>query len=344
MPQDVTFDLPFSTPVSPHLEYARERHLRWVRDRGLVRSDAGFEEYCSWDLPQAAARTYPYASAEDMTVLMNWFSLAFLFDDQFDAGRPDRADRVTEVARELIVTPLRPAGTPPRVVCPITEAWAEVWGHLSHGMSLTWRTRFAASWGRFLTAHCEEVDLAAAGLEGTLTVKEYAEFRRRTVGIHHSIDAGERSRRFEVPAQVQAHPVMERMRDLAADVIGFMNDIHSFERERRRGDGHNLIAVLRRELGCSWEEAAAEAYRMTAGCLVEYLELEARVPEMCDELGLSDDERLRTRMGVEAVQHWINGNYEWALVTGRYAADKDTPAAAAERAGRGSVDDLLSVG
>ncbi len=343
MPQDVRFDLPFDTPVSEHLEYARARHLRWIWDMGLVRSLAGFQEYKSWDLPQAAARTYPHASADDMVVLMNWFSLAFLFDDQFDAHQPDRADRIAEVARELIVTPLRPAGIRPRVVCPITLAWAEVWNHLSDGMSLTWRTRFAASWGRFLVAHCEEVDLAARGLAGTLGVDEYTEFRRRTVGIHHSIDAGERSRGFEVPSQAMAHPVMERMRDLAADTIGFMNDIHSFEREKRRGDGHNLIAVLHRERTFSWKEAAAEAYRMTTACLDEYLELEARVPGMCDELGLDEDERGRVRMGVEAIQHWINGNYEWALVSGRYAAVKDGPAAAAELAGHGSVDDLLAV-
>ena len=343
MPQDVTFDLPFDTPVSDHLEYARARHLRWIWDMGLVRSQAGFEEYRSWDLPQAAARTYPHASAADMVVLMNWFSLAFLFDDQFDASQPDRADRILDVARELIVTPLRPAGSRPRVVCPITVAWAQVWNHLSDGMSLTWRTRFAASWGRFLVAHCEEVDLAARGIAGTLDLDEYTEFRRRTVGIHHSIDAGERSRGFEVPAQVQAHPLMERMRDLAADTIGFMNDIHSFERERRRGDGHNLIAVLHRDRALSWEAAAEEAYRMTNACLTEYLDLESQVPQMCDELTLNEDERHRVQQGVEAIQHWINGNYEWALVSGRYAAAKEGPAATAELAGKGSVDDLLAV-
>jgi germacradienol/geosmin synthase len=343
MPQDVRFDLPFDTPVSEHLEYARERHLRWIRDMGLVRSSAGFEEYASWDLPQAAARTYPYASADDMVVLMNWFSLAFLFDDQFDANQPDRATRIAEVARELIVTPLRPPGSEPHVACPITLAWAQVWEQLSNGMSLTWRSRFAASWGRFLVAHCEEVDLAARGLAGTLGLDDYAAFRRRTVGIHHSIDAGERSRGFEVPAQAMAHPLMERMRDLAADTIGFMNDIHSFEREKRRGDGHNLIAVLHRERDCSWQDAADEAYRMTVECLDAYLQLEARVPDMCAELGLDEDERAGVGLGVEAIQHWINGNYEWALVSGRYTAAKEGPAAAAELAGRGSVDDLLAV-
>jgi hypothetical protein len=142
---------------------------------------------------------------------------------------------------------------------------------------------------------------------------------------------------------VQAHPLMVRMRDLAADTIGFMNDIHSFEREKRRGDGHNLIAELHRERGCSWEEAAAVAYRMTTECLDEYLELEACVPEMCEELGLSAEQRVQVRMGVEAIQHWINGNYEWALTSGRYAAAKEGPAATAELAGKGSLDDLLAV-
>ncbi|GAB2758645.1 hypothetical protein [Streptomyces bullii] len=44
MPQGVRFDLPFDTPVSGHLEYARARHLRRLWDIGLVRSRAGFEE------------------------------------------------------------------------------------------------------------------------------------------------------------------------------------------------------------------------------------------------------------------------------------------------------------
>ncbi|MFE0512135.1 hypothetical protein [Streptomyces sp. NPDC058964] len=52
------------------------------------------------------------------------------------------------------------------------------------------------------------------------------------------------------------------------------------------------------------------------------------------------DERDRVRTGVEAIQHWINGNHEWTLVPGRHAAAKEGPAAAAELAGRGSVDGL----
>ncbi|MCT9078485.1 hypothetical protein [Streptomyces fulvoviolaceus] len=48
-------------------------------------------------------------------------------------------------------------------------------------------------------------------------------------------------------------------------------------------------------------------------------------------------------MGVEDIQHWVNGTYEWALTTGRCATAEEDPAPTAELPGRGSVDDLLSV-
>jgi germacradienol/geosmin synthase len=63
---------------------------------------------------------------------------------------------------------------------------------------------------------------------------------------------------------------------------------------------------------------------------------------MCDELGLTTEQRAQVGMGVEAIQHWINGNYEWSLISGRYAASKEGPAASAELAGKGSLDDLLA--
>jgi germacradienol/geosmin synthase len=339
MPQDIPFVVPFAAPVSPHLQAARTRHLAWVESRGLVVSEAGMAEYTSWDLPQAAARTYPYASAEDMYMLMNCFSLAFLFDDQFDANVPGYAARVSEVAREMITIPFRPPRSQPDVRCPITAAWSEVWTWLSDGMSLTWRNRFASSWARFLAAHTHEVRLSAE--VSVLGLAEYLALRRITVGIHHSIDAAERSRRFEVPAQVQAHPLMQQMRDSAADAIAYMNDIHSLEREERRGDPHNLVTVLCRERALSRSAAIEAATRMAVDRLGRYLRLEVQLPALCDELVLGPDDRRAVEMGAEGIRNWIRGNYDWALYSGRYAAAKSSTAAQAERLGRGFVDDLL---
>ena len=97
--------------------------------------------------------------------------------------------------------PFRPAGTAPEVTCPITVAWAEVWASLSEGMSRPGAT-VSPPHGPFLAAP-RRGRLTAGGTR--LDCDAYLELRRRTVGIHHSIDdAAERSRRFEVPAQIQA--------------------------------------------------------------------------------------------------------------------------------------------
>ena len=323
--------------MSPYLDRARIRHLDWVRDRDLVHSDAGMREYVSWDLPQAVARTYPYASADDQYMFMNWFSLAFLFDDQFDATIPERPDRVAEVAREMITVPFRPAGTEPDLVCPITLAWAEVWAWMSDGTSGTWQDRFAGNWARFLAAHAAEIRLGASGTVPDLDA--YRALRRNTVGIPHSLDAIERSRRFEVPAQVQAHPLMRRLREAATDTIAYMNDIHSLEREERRGDPHNLVVVLRRGLGCSRGAALREAVRMTYEQLDTFTTLQAYMPRICGELGLSASERAAVEMSVEGMRHWIRGNHDWALNSGRYA---DPPPGAQDGAVGRPVEDLLT--
>lgn len=336
MPQNVQFTIPFEASVSPYLEQARIRHLVWVRDRELVHSDAGMHEYVSWDLPQAVARTYPYANADDQFMFMNWFSLAFLFDDQFDAAIPQRPDRVAEVAREMITVPFRPAGSAPDLVCPITLAWAEVWAWMSDGTSGTWQDRFAANWARFLAAHTAEVRLGAAG--AVLDLDTYRALRRNTVGIPHSLDAIERSRRFEVPAQIQAHPLMRRLREAATDTIAYMNDIHSLEREERRGDPHNLVVVLRGRLDCSREAAIREAVRMTYEQLDTFMTLQAYMPRICKELALCDTESDAVEMSVEGMRNWIRGNYDWALSSGRYAAPVPGP----DGRVHGYVDDLLS--
>lgn len=55
MPQDVTFDLPFETPVSEHPEFARAPHPFRMRDMDPVNGETGFEVHPSWHLPQAVA-------------------------------------------------------------------------------------------------------------------------------------------------------------------------------------------------------------------------------------------------------------------------------------------------
>jgi hypothetical protein len=318
MPQDAVFDIPFPSLVNPHWASARAAHLSWIRARDLVRSEARMEEYLSWDLPQSTARTYPYADHAELKMLMDFFSIFFLFDDEFDMLQDDRRARLAAVTQEMVTIPFRPAGAPPDIVSPLTLAWVEVWTGLCREMSETWQNRFASNWARFLTAALEEAHLAAR--TAVMDIDSYVELRRRSVGIYHSLDAAERSRRFEVPPHLQAHQRMRDLRAAATDTIGFMNDVQSLERDERRGNPYNLVLLLQRELRCSRTEAIDRAIQMTRERLSAVLELQADIPRMCADLGLSDDEYTAAEQGVEGVRNWIRGYYDWACQSGRYAA------------------------
>lgn len=324
-------DIPART--SPDLVRARRVLDEWIPASGLVRSEEGFQRLRSWDLALGAASVYPDATGDDLDLFCRWFCLAFLFDDQFDIRDPDRPARVGEVVRELITIPLRPPGIPPDIRCPITIAWAEVWPGLAEGMTNTWQDRFAVDWGRFQAAHAHEIALTAHS--EPISLPGYIELRRVTVGIQHSLDAAERAGRFEVPPHACAHPLMRALRLAAVDVIAFMNDIHSLEREERRGDTHNLVTVLSRQGNLTRTQAIDEAVGMTATRLRDLKKLEARIPAMCRELRLSAREAADLHRGVQAIHHWIRGNHDWGLRTGRYTQEY-SPAALSRY-----VDDLL---
>jgi hypothetical protein len=170
-----------------------------------------------------------------------------------------------------------------------------------------------------MAAHAYEVRRAADGGAGAFGLAEYRVLRRQTVGMYHALDVVERSRLRELPPQVAAHPVMRGMRTCATDTIAYMNDIHSLEREERRGDPHNLVPVLCREHGLSREAALDEAIRLARGELDEYLRLESQLTKVCDEFALDGAERESVAWCVDGIRAWIRGNHDWARATARYA-------------------------
>jgi Terpene synthase family 2, C-terminal metal binding len=337
MPQEALFDIPFPSLVNPHWASARADHLTWIRSRDLVSCEARVEEYLSWDLPQATARIYPYADQADLKMLMDFFSIFFLFDDEFDMLRDGRRARLAAVTQEMVTIPFRPAGASPDIVSPITVAWVEVWTGLCREMSETWKNRFASNWARFLTAALEESHLTAR--TSVMGLASYVDLRRQSVGIYHSLDAAERSRRFEVPPHALAHQRMRDLRAAATDTIGFMNDVQSLERDERRGNPYNLILMLGRELNCPRTEAIELARQMTRERLSVVIELQADIPGMCADLGLSDDECIAVDQGVEGVRNWIRGYYDWACQSGRYAASSQLETTADQLQNK---DDLLA--
>lgn len=168
------------------------------------------------------------------------------------------------------------------------------------------------------------------------TETDYLPERRRSIGVQPTLDMAERAGHYEVPQRVFTSAPVTAMRQLVADFVILDNDLVSLEKEEARGDPHNLVLVLRRERGLSRDAAVEEVARMRADRVRGFTDLEERLPQECDRLGLTPAERdLLDRYRHDALRTLIRGVHDWAQRAGRYTPAHIIPA---ERPGY--LDDL----
>jgi len=233
---------------------------------------------------------------------------------------------------EMVMTMFRPAGAPLQLRCPATTAFQQLWQVTTETMSSAWCDRFAADYARFLCATIREIQTRHQVLDRD----SYLALRRETGGVLHLTDQIEWVGRFELPPQVATQPTITELRSVVADVVAWINDVQSVERELARGDRtHNLVLVVEADRGCGREQAIAEVVAMTTLALRRVDELVDAVSALCGQLGLAGEYRRRVERYVVGCQDVIAGYYDWSGRSSRYGP----PAGAAP-----VVDDLLTSG
>src|SRR6185503_11354465 len=76
--------------------------------------------------------------------------------------------------------------------------------------------------------------------------------------------------KIDLPAEARNHAVVKQMAEVAGKVISFCNDLFSLEKERRHGDVHNLVLVIRHDDETSWREAFEEAIQIHNALVREF--------------------------------------------------------------------------
>ncbi|MEV7521867.1 terpene synthase family protein [Streptomyces sp. NPDC091371] len=271
--------------------------------------------YDKWDVPRLAALTSPDCAGDDLALAVDLLGFYFFFDDRFDTDLGRAPARVAEVCSRLTAL-LHGNGPAPGARTPVERAFADLWERSLRGMSARWRARSAYNWEWYFACHPAE---AAGRLSGRLPDREeYLALRRGTAAMETLFDMVERLNRFELPQEVLHHPVFRRMRQLAADIPSFTNDVHSYTQELARGDVANLVMIVREERGGTPEEAAVVVMREAQRMVDRFVELSDRVPEISDHLGLPPAGREAARRYVDGLAAWIAGYHRWEIDTGRY--------------------------
>ncbi|MFF1510384.1 terpene cyclase [Streptomyces sp. NPDC058326] len=308
-------DLPFPPRANPNQGSVAPFHRDWLLRHSGLAGVVDPAAYDRWDVPRLAAFTSPDCATDDLVLAADLLSFYFFFDDRLDSDLGRAPARVAEVSARLTAL-MHGNGPAPEARTPVEQAFADLWERSLRGMSARWRARSAYNWEWYFACHPAE---AAGRLSGRLPDREgYLALRRGTAAMETLFDMVERLNRFELPQEILHHPVFRRLRQLAADIPSFTNDVHSYAQELARGDVANLVMIVREERGGTPEEAAGQVMREAQTMVDRFVELSSQVPEICDLLGLTPAAREAAGRYVDGLAAWIAGYHRWEIDTGRY--------------------------
>lgn len=286
------------------------RSLRWAERHGLLPTRTAFLKAAQIQVADLARVAYPTEDpvvAQLCTDILLWF---FLADDQFDervCGHvPEQMNSVA--ARFLSV--LR-SGDPQLAICPLSRALLNLRQRLLERLPRSWLERFTSNMRLYLLGCIQEAVNRANGV--TPSRDEYRDIRRASVGTYPCFDVIELCIKQTLPSGLTQDPTLLELRDIATDIIAWVNDIVSFRKEAAYADPHNLISVLMAEEGLDVSQATSAAHALIRLRVSEWETLQtATLASLQDRTALAY---------IAGVRAWIDGVQTWSYSSKRYSAD-----------------------
>lgn len=307
VPQGLRCALPVRR--SPHTAGVHERGLDWSARMGLIPDALALKKINKIQVDDIAARTYPSASAEYLQLLADMLIWFFVSDDQYDERKlgasPQKLEKIFSNFVRILET-----GNPRLAISPLGRALLDIRTRLAPHGSPPWLSRFTASMALYFRGCLQESQNRQAGI--TPEFDEYCQIRRASVGTYPCFDLFEPAMTHPCSTALVSAPAIATLRDLATDVVAWINDIVSFKKESSFSDPHNMISVLMNDCGLTASEAGDKTVEFINAQLDGFVELtgKSRVA-----LGREGSEY------IEGLESWIRGVYDWSFTSERYSSD-----------------------
>jgi hypothetical protein len=276
---------------------------------GFIPDKKALEKINRIQIDDIAARTYPAADAELLQLVADILTWFFVSDDQYDERKlgasPQKMDKICDNFVRLLRT-----GNLRLAISPLGQALLDIRGRLTRRAGAAWLRRFTSSMELYFQGCLAESRNRQNGV--TPDFEEYLQIRRASVGTYPCFDLGELAMSQPCPDELVTWPVVAMLRDLATDVVAWINDIVSYQKESSFNDPHNVISVFMNDCGIAHPAAQArtvELINQQLDCFTEH----ARAARAT--LGPAGSEY------VEGLESWIRGVYDWSFTSDRYSPD-----------------------
>lgn len=309
---------PLLPRISPHADEVHRSALHWATRHGLLERPGAQAAFAAARFANLMSRAHPGASAADLALATDWLTAIFALDDLLEAALVAEPERMRAGIEDLLARlATDTVGGIDAFGRRIAAALADVWRRTTPRVSDAWRSRFVGHVAEYLHGTIWESGNRARN--ALPTVAEYLAMRRHTAATEMFFDLIEPVHGFELPAGALDDQDFQALRRHGGTAIGLFNDLISWRKEMADGDLHNIVFIVAQHFGLDPVEAIAAAVAEHDAQVASFLS--AR-----DALALGEwASDPAVRIAAADVGHWVRGNLDWSLESGRYPAGLDVP-------------------
>ncbi len=301
---------PWTTHLHPDTAAAESAAEDWATAFGLLDDGPIAARYRGVSVGLLAGLTHPRTSPARLELVAQVMAWIFLEDDEFDEGHA--ADGVEPIVARLHrhLDVLRDR-TAPATADPADHALADLARRLAAQGSAQWYARFVATLRRFWL-HGVAVESWYREHAITPDPASYMATRVQTVGVYVCLALVELD--DELEERLYGDPIVRRATWLTSRIIAYVNDIYSYEKERRAGDPNNFVHVVRHHDGLDLDEAVARAARCHDLELAQFIHLAHALEHR--------DPGRAVGHYLEGCRTWMVGALHWQRAARRYAGGR----------------------
>ncbi|WP_226363233.1 terpene synthase family protein [Pseudonocardia sp. ICBG1142] len=203
-----------------------------------------------------------------------------------------------------------------QMAAPAPTAFHDLWRRTAPLQSPGWRQRARADLALYLHQFAVQRQNREEGRR--LTVSDYVQLRRNSVGLDVNADILEAIHRISIPDPLFASGLVRELRNCFVDANAWFNDYYSFEREVTEGERHNLALVLADQDGIKFDESLERVLEMASERLRRFLFLERKIPDTVHGLGYGEDIASETLRYAQTLRDYTYGHVAWSSTSSRY--------------------------
>jgi len=302
-------DCPFPLRINAHLAAAESSSLSWLQRLGLTTNLKQQARVSKAHLSTLVAGFYPNAPLAELQLASDYVCWAFALDDIGDetevGERPARLMELFEGFEHLLQ-----GKAPSASASALDRGLFDVVQRVSDFTTPEQLTDFLEGnrayfggmlWEANNRAHSQVPEESA-----------YLTFRPAAGAVPSFFSLIEPLERIELTPTIRANQDVRKLSRLAGDIICWINDVLSYEKERAHGDFHNLVMVYEHHQQLPPSVAAPKAIAVINSAISDFSATADRLPSF----GRAEDEELKRYLDV--LRAVIRVTLSWTFDSTRY--------------------------